>query len=75
MIIRIRNARLEDIATIKVKNDHVVEEELKDCYETDLDCGNNGELVYRLDLDENTDVLEKFSTEALLDEIRNRCRQ
>ena len=75
MIIKIRNAREENIATVKVENGLVVEEELEGCYETDMDERKDGELVYRLDLSENTDILEEFSTEALLDEIRSRCRQ
>lgn len=72
MLISLRNARGEYIAKIKVENDHVVENKLEGCYESDLDSFSDGEPIYRLDLIENREILEEFSTEELLNEIRSR---
>lgn len=75
MTINIRNDRGQSIAFIKVEDGHVVEESLRGCYVSDIDCNNDGSCHYRLDINPPQELVEGLSNETLLDEIRNRMCQ
>ena len=70
--IKIRNDRGNIVASIEIQDGVVVEETLKGCWMSDLDCEDDGTPIYRLDLNDSTETLENYSKQALLDEVASR---
>ncbi len=70
--INIRNDRGNVIASIEIENGTIVEETLKGCWLSDVDCKDDGTNLYRIDLNDSPDTLGNYSKQALLDEIASR---
>ena len=75
MTINIRNDRSITIAHIEVKDGFIVEENLKDCYISDIDSNDDGSICYRIDICPPQKLVESLSNETLLDEVRSRMCQ
>ena len=75
MTISIKNDRGQTIATIKVENDHVIEEELNGCFCADIDVNDDGSCHYELMITPLQEFVEGLSNEVLLREINNRMHE
>lgn len=75
MTILFRNDRGNIIASIEVKDDFIVEDRSHGCFVSDIDSNNNGEIIYRVDIIPDPELIHNISNETLLNEIRDRMRE
>lgn len=71
----IKNARDEVVAKIVLDGGVLREDKFEKCFVEDIDGDGKGNTVYTIQLMDDRDLIEEFSTDDLLDELRMRVNR